>query len=141
MLKKLNIIQYVLMGICLLIILPVGFIKGFDTPETFITVLCCVLLGCPLIYLIMMLFRETFVLEYDTPRMMPFCMVSIILLGCLIWYLFFHVEHVFANSIGLWYGAVLLALAIPYMIMKLIDFILSKKKNKNNNGPKFIKNK
>ena len=35
-------------------------------------------------------------------------MVLTILLGCLIWYLFFHLDFVFANTIGLWYGVLLL---------------------------------
>ncbi|MDE7162186.1 MAG: hypothetical protein K2N65_05455, partial [Anaeroplasmataceae bacterium] len=77
---------------------------------------------------------------YEEPRFMPLCMVLTILLGCLIWYCFFHLTFVFTNTIGLWYALVLLAFAIPYIIYKIITFI-SEKRKKNSNGPKIIKNK
>ena len=71
MLKKLNIIHIVLIVIDLLIIPVVGFLNGFDTPDTFIATLTTVLLAHPLIYLIMMVIKEAKILEYDTPRFMP----------------------------------------------------------------------
>lgn len=139
MLKKLNIIHLILLVIDLAIIPLVGFLQGFESPNTFIAVLCTVLVGHPMIYLILMLFKESLVLEYDTPRFMPACMVITILLGCLIWYLFFHLEMVFSETIGLWYGFTLLSLAIPYVVTRIMDKIASRKKP--GNGPKIIRNK
>ena len=54
MLKKLNIIHLILLIIVLLIIPVIGFVKGFESPDTFITVLAIILFGHPLLYLIMM---------------------------------------------------------------------------------------
>ncbi len=140
MLKRLNIIHISLLILDIAIIPVVGFIQGFDTPDTFITVLSTILLGHPLIYLIMMLFKTSMVQEYEAPRFMPLCMVLTILLGCLIWYCFFHITFVFVNTIALWYSLVLLSVAIPYLIFKLVSYISEKKKPKQQ-GPKFIKNK
>lgn len=139
MLKKLNIIHLTFLILVLAIIPIIGFLQGFLSIQTFIASLTTILLAHPLLYLIMMILKESLVLEYDTPKYMPFCMVLTILLGCLIWYLFFHLDFVFANTIGLWYGVLLLALAIPYLNRKLMEFINSRKKNKN--GPKIVKNK
>ncbi len=138
MLKKLNIIHIIILIIDLLVIPLVGFLKGFDSPHTFIAFLCTVLLGHPLIYLTMMLFKTSMVKEYEAPKYMPLCMVLTILFGCLIWYIFFNVEHIFIQNIGLWYGSGLLAFTIPIIIFYILEKINSKKKP---NGPKFIKNK
>ncbi len=141
MLKKINIIHIVLLVLDLAIIPIVGFLQGFDSPNTFIAVLCTVLIGHPMIYLVLMLVKEGLILEYDTPRYVPLCMVLTVLFGCLIWYLFFHLENmVFAQSIGLWYGCILISFALPIVIMKICEFVSSKKKS-DGNGPKFIKNK
>ncbi len=139
MLKKLNIIHLVLLIIDVAVIPLVGFLQGFDTPATFIATLCCLLVGHPMIYLIMMLFKESLILTYDTPRFMPLCMVLIILLGCLMWYLFFHLQFSFVQTIGLWYGCVLIALSVPYIITGIMTKIAGKKGN--GNGPKIIRNK
>ena len=136
MLKKLTIIHIILVIIDLAIIPVVGFVSGFDSPSTFIATLCTLLLAYPIIYLVMMLFKEGLILEYDTPRFMPLCMVLTIIFGCLIWYLFFHVEHVFSQTIGLWYGSCLMALAVPYIVMKILDKFSDK-----NKGPKIVQNK
>lgn len=140
MLKRLNIIHIILLVLDIAIIPLIGFLQGFESPNTFITVLVTVLLAHPMIYLIMMLFKTSMVPDYETPRFMPLCMVLTILLGCLIWYCFFHIDFVFANTIGLWYGLVLLAFAIPYLVYKLVTWISDKKK-KNGQGPKIIRNK
>ena len=139
MLKKLNIIHIILLIIDLLIIPVVGFIKGFDTPNTFLTVLVTILLAYPLIYLVMMVIKEAKLITYDTPRFMPLCMVLTILLGCAIWYAFFHIEHVFEHRRLLWYSLVLLAFAIPNVVVNILDRVVKDKNN--NNGPKIIKNK
>lgn len=138
MLKKLNIIHIVLIVIDLLIIPVVGFLNGFDTPDTFIATLTTVLLVHPLIYLIMMVIKEAKILEYDTPRFMPLCMVLTILLGCAIWYAFFHIEHVFEHRRLLWYSLVILAFALPVFIVNILDRVV---KNKKDNKPKIIRNK
>ena len=140
MLKKLNIIHLVLLIIILLIIPVVGFIKGFDTPTTFLTVLCTILLAHPLIYLIMMVIKEAKILSYDTPRFMPLCMVLTILLGCGIWYAFFHIEHIFEQKRLLWYSLVLLAFATPNVVVQILDKVVKNKKEYNNKQ-KFIQNK
>lgn len=136
--KKLNIVHIILLCINLAIIPLVGFIRGFDTPETFISVLVTVLLAHPLLYLIMMLIKTYVIDAYEAPKFMPLCMVLTILLGCLLWYCFFHITFNFATTIALWYGLVLLAFSIPYCIYKLVTFI-SEKRSKNSKGPKFIK--
>lgn len=141
MLKKLNIIHVTLLIIDLLVIPVIGFIYGFDTPTTFLTVLCTVLLGHPLIYLLMMVIKESKILEYDTPRFMPLCMVLTILLGCGIWYAFFHIEHVFEQRRMLWYSLVLLAFATPNVVVNILDMVVKRKKNNNDDKPKIIKNK
>ena len=138
MLKKLNIIHIVLIVIDLLIIPVVGFLNGFDTPDTFIATLTTVLLAHPLIYLIMMVIKEAKILEYVTPRFMPLCMVLTILLGCAIWYAFFHIEHVFEHRRLLWYSLVILAFALPVFIVNILDRVV---KNKKDNKPRIIKNK
>lgn len=140
MLKKLNIVHIVILILDLAIIPIVGFVGGFDSPDTFIASLATVLLGHPLIYLIMMVIKTSLVTEYDAPRFMPLCMILTILLGCLIWYCFFHISFVFADTIALWYALVLLAFAIPYFIYKLVSYV-SEKKSKDGQGPKIIKNK
>lgn len=139
LLKKLNIIHLTLLIIDLAVIPLVGFIIGFLAPGTFIAVLVTLLVGHPMIYLIMMLFKESMVLEYDTPRFMPLCMVLTILLGCVIWYLFFHLDTIFAETIGLWYGGTLISLGAPYVVVKIVEKITSNKKP--GNGPKIIRNK
>ena len=137
MLKKLNIIHLILLIIDLLITVIISLINGFNSPITFVTVLCALLFGHPLIYLIMMLFKESLILEYDTPKYMPLCMALTILLGCLIWYMFYNVDHVFTQTIGLWYGSILLAFSIPVFIVRIVEKL--KKDKKDNNSPKFIK--
>ena len=140
MLKKFNILHIVLLVLDIAVIPIVGFVQGFDTPATFIATLATVLLAHPLIYLILMLVKTATIIDYEEPRFMPLCMVLTILLGCLIWYCFFHLTFVFADTIGLWYALVLLAFAIPYIIYKLITFVSDKRK-KNSKGPRIIKNK
>ena len=140
MLKKLNIIHLILLIIDLLIIPVVGVIKGFASPDTFIAVLSTVLLAHPLIYLIMMVIKEAKLITYDTPRFMPLCMVLTILLGCAIWYAFFHIEHVFEHRRMLWYSLVILAFATPNVVMFILDKVVGNKKN-DNNTPKIIRNK
>jgi hypothetical protein len=139
MLKKLNIIHLILLIIDVLVIPVIGFIHGFETPTTFITVLVTVLLAHPLIYLIMMVIKEAKILTYDTPRFMPLCMVLTILLGCVIWYAFFHIEHVFERRRMLWYSLVLLAFAIPNVLVNILDRVVKNKKD--DNKPKIIRNK
>ena len=139
MLKKLNIIHLVLLMIDLLIIPVVGFVKGFQTPDTFITVLVTVLLAHPLIYLIMMVIKEAKLITYDTPRFMPLCMALTIILGCVIWYTFFHIEHVFEHKRMLWYSLVLLAFTIPNVVVNILDRVVKDKKDYNK--PKIIQNK
>ena len=139
MLKKLNIIHIVLLIIDLLIIPVVGVLNGFDSPTTFIAVLCTVLMGHPMIYLIMMVIREAKILEYDTPRFMPLCMVLTIIFGCAIWYAFFHIEHVFEHRRMMWYSLVLLAFATPNVIVNVLDVVAKNKKK--DNKPRIIKNK
>lgn len=140
MLKKLNVIHIILLILDIAVIPLVGFLQGFDSPSTFIAVLTTVLLVHPLLYLILMLFKTSLVPEYEESRFMPLCMVLTILLGCLLWYCFFHITFVFSNTIALWYGLVLLAFAIPYLLFKLITWIAARRK-KNEKGPKFIQNK
>ena len=139
MLKKLNIIHLILVIIDILIIPVVGFSKGFLTPNTFIAVLVTVLLAYPMIYLIMMLIKEAKILTYDTPRFMPLCMVLTIIFGCAIWYAFFHIEHVFELRRMLWYSLVLLAFAIPNVVVNILDRVVKDKKD--DNKPKIIQNK
>ncbi len=136
--KKLNIVHIVLLIIDILVILIVGFFQGFLSPNTFIAVLSTVLLAHPLIYLIMMLIKTSLITEYEAPKFMPLCMVLTILLGCLLWYCFFHITFVFANTIALWYGLVLLAFSLPYIVYKIATKISDLKK-KNQKGPKFLK--
>ncbi|MDE6660889.1 MAG: hypothetical protein K2J93_03570, partial [Anaeroplasmataceae bacterium] len=111
------------------------------SPDTFIAVLSTILLAHPLIYLIMMAIKTSMVLDYESPRFMPLCMVLTMLLGCLIWYCFFHITFVFANTIALWYALVLLAFAIPYIVYKIVTWVTDKKSNKKDRGPKIIRNK
>ncbi len=136
--KKLNIVHIVLLIIDILVIPIVGFFQGFLSPNTFIAVLSTVLLAHPLIYLIMMLIKTSLITEYEAPKFMPLCMVLTILLGCLLWYCFFHITFVFANTIALWYGLVLLAFSLPYIVYKIATKISDLKK-KNQKGPKFLK--
>ena len=104
MLKKLNIVHIILLCINFAIIPLVGFMRGFDTPETFIAVLVTVLLAHPLLYLIMMLIKAYLIDSYEAQKFMPLCMVLTILLGCLLWYCFFHrkIRYYFINTI--WNG-------------------------------------
>ncbi|MDE7095181.1 MAG: hypothetical protein K2O23_01725 [Anaeroplasmataceae bacterium] len=141
MLKKLNIIHIVLLILDVAIIPVVGFIQGFMSPNTFIAVLSTILLAHPLIYLIMMAIKVSMVPDYESPRFMPLCMVLTMLLGCLIWYCFFHITFIFINTIALWYGLVLLAFAIPYIVYKIVTWVTAKKSNKKDQGPKIIRNK
>ena len=138
MLKKLNIIHLILLILDLLIIPVIGFIYGFDSPNTFIAFLSTILLAHPLIYLIMMVIKEAKILEYDTPRFMPLCMVITILFGCAIWYAFFHIEHVFEHQRLLWYSLVLIAFTLPVVLVNILDKVI---KNKKDDKPKIIKNK
>lgn len=140
MLRKLNIIYITLVILDVAIIPIVGFLQGFEMPATFIASLATVLLAHPLIYLIMMVVKTSMVDEYEAPKYMPLCMVLMILFGCIIWYCFFHMTFVFANTIGLWYGILLLSVAVPYFVYKILSYIASKKK-KDQNGPKIIRNK
>ena len=139
MLKKLNIIHLILLITILLIIPVIGFVKGFESPDTFITVLAVILLGHPLLYLIMMVIKEAKLITYDTPRFMPLCMVLTILLGCAIWYAFFHIEHVFEHRRMLWYSLVLLAFATPNVVVSILDKVVKNKKD--DDKPKIIQNK
>lgn len=136
---KYKIAYAVLLILDLTIIPIVGFIQGFDTPATFIAVLCTVLFGHPLIYFILLLIKVFKSIEEINTHYFPLAMGLSIILGCLIWYLFYHVDFVYTSTISLWYGSVLLALSIPILIAKIVDKVMSKKKP--DNGPKFIKNK
>ncbi|MDE6408273.1 MAG: hypothetical protein K2K48_04990 [Anaeroplasmataceae bacterium] len=140
MLKKLNVIHIILLILDIAVIPIIGFIQGFESPDTFITVLATILLGHPLIYLIMMVVKTSMILDYEAPRFMPLCMILTILLGCLMWYCFFHVAFVFANTIALWYGLVLMAFAVPYIIFKILTWNADKN-SKDGQGPKIIRNK
>lgn len=139
MLKKLNIIHTILLVIDLLIIPVIGFVSGFESPTTFITILLTILIGHPLIYLIMMVIKEAKILQYDTKRFMPLCMVLTILFGCGIWYAFFHIEHVFEQRRMLWYSLVILAFATPNVLVYILDKVVKNKKN--DDKPKIIRNK
>ena len=136
MIKKLNNIHLALEIIILLIIPLVLFLTSWDDPNLFVTVLVCLLLAHPLLYLVMMLIKESKVLEYDTPKYAPICMGITILLGCVIWYAFFHIEFIFVQWISFWYGCVLIAFSLPIVVCHILSKIFAKKKN---NGPKFIK--
>ena len=138
MLKKLNIIHLILLILAVLIVPVVGFIYGFDGPNTFVATLSVMLLAHPLIYLIMMVIKEAKILEYDTPRFMPLCMVLTILFGCAIWYAFFHIEHVFEHQRLLWYSLVLIAFTLPVVIVNILDRVV---KNNKDDKPKIIRNK
>ena len=139
MLKKLNTIHLILLVLILLVIPVIGFVKGFQSPDTFVTVLAIILFGHPLLYLIMMVIKEAKLITYDTPRFMPLCMVLTILLGCVIWYAFFHIEHVFEHRRMLWYSLVLLAFATPNVVMSILDKVVKNKKD--DDKPKIIQNK
>ena len=139
MLKKLNTIHLILLVLILLVIPVIGFVKGFQSPDTFVTVLAIILFGHPLLYLIMMVIKEAKLITYDTPRFMPLCMVLTILLGCVIWYAFFHIEHVFEQRRMLWYSLVLLAFATPNVVVNILDRVVKDKKD--DNKPKIIQNK
>ena len=139
MLKKLNTIHLILLVLILLVIPVIGFVKGFQSPDTFVTVLAIILFGHPLLYLIMMVIKEAKLITYDTPRFMPLCMVLTILLGCVIWYAFFHIEHVFEHRRMLWYSLVLLAFATPNVVVNILDRVVKDKKD--DNKPKIIQNK
>ena len=137
MLKKLNTIHLVL-EILVFLLLPLGFILwGINSPSTFVMVLVSLLLAHPLVYLVMMLIKEAKVIEYDSQGLSAVCMGSTILLGCLIWYLFFHLEFNYASTITLWYGIVILAFSLPVIICYILAMVAEKKKGKG--GPKFIK--
>ncbi len=140
MLKKLNLIEYILFAIDAIVVLIIGFVQGFDSWHTYIAVVCGLLMAYPLIYLIIMVIKTSIVNDYEEPRFMPLCMILIIILGCLIWYCFFHITFIFADLIALWYALVLLAFTIPYFIYKLLTYITNKKK-KNNDKPKILRNK
>lgn len=137
MLKKLNNIHLALLIIILLFIPVVYIFYGWDSPNLFIAVLVCLLLAHPILYLVMMLIKEAKVLEYDTPKYAPICMGITIILGCIIWYGFFHLDFIFIHWISFWYGAVLIAFSLPIVVCQIISRILEKRKNSN--GPKFIK--
>ena len=139
MLKKINTIHLILLVLILLVIPVIGFFKGFQSPDTFVTVLAIILFGHPLLYLIMMVIKEAKLITYDTPRFMPLCMVLTILLGCVIWYAFFHIEHVFEHRRMLWYSLVLLAFATPNVVVNILDRVVKDKKD--DNKPKIIQNK
>ena len=86
-----------------------------------------------------MVIKEAKLITYDTPRFMPLCMVLTILLGCAIWYAFFHIEHVFEQRRMLWYSLVLLAFATPNVVVNILDKVVKNKKD--DNKPKIIQNK
>ncbi|MDE5867316.1 MAG: hypothetical protein K2H02_00050 [Anaeroplasmataceae bacterium] len=54
-------------------------------------------------------------------------------------FLFFHLDIIFAETIGLWYGGTLISLGAPYVVVKIVEKITSNKKPSN--GPKIIRNK
>ena len=135
MLKKLNIIYGILLGLMLCLIPLIGFLYGFASPTLFITVLCVVLLGHPILYLVILLIKEAKIFTYDSPPFAPLCMVITVLGGCLLWYLFYHIEFNFSYWIYLWYGCVLLVFAVPIIVFKIIALFRSKKSDK---GPKMM---
>lgn len=137
MIKKLNVIHIVLEVLVLSSILVVILIGGFVSPLLFNTLLISLLLVHPMLYLVMMVIKEASDINYDTPKLAPVCMGLTILLGCLIWYLFYHLDHSFIKTYTLWYGVILLAFAIPMLICNLISRF---KKEDEEKGPKFIKN-
>ena len=73
MLKKLNIIYGILLGLMLCLIPLIGFLYGFASPTLFITVFCVVLLGHPILYLVILLIKEAKIFTYDSP---PFAQVG-----------------------------------------------------------------
>lgn len=137
MLKKLNIIHIVLLVLLVCVIPLVGFLQGFSSPNTFIAVVCTVLLGHPLLYLLFMIIKEWVLKDSNVPRFAPLCMVITLLLGCLIWYCFFHIEHIFSQTIELWYSLAILAFAVPIIVTKILEKVLKDK----GNGPKIVRNK
>ena len=136
MLKKLNYIHLALEIVNFSVILIVMIISGYDSPNLFITALVCLLLVFPILNLLFVLIKEAKILEYNSSKMFSTCMSSMVLLGCLIWYLFFHLEFNYLQTLGLWYGCLLLAFALPILVCDIIG----RKKDKNSNGPKFIQN-
>lgn len=139
LLKKLNILHIALLVLDAVVVLVLGFILGWSTPPFFIAILVGLLLVHPLIYLILMLMKESMVLEYDTPRFAPACMVFTLLAGCLIWYLFFHIEFQFSYWINAWYASILLAFSLPMIICKILQK-RSDEKRRNSKGPKVVRN-
>lgn len=137
--KRLNIIHIILVVLDVIAIPVSGFLCGWSTPAFFVATLSCVAIIHPLLYLIMMLVREFTNINNETPRYAPACMVLTLLAGCLVWYLFFHLEFNFAQTIGLWYGSVLLVFAIPMIVTHIMDKVI--KKEDETKGPKIIRNR
>ena len=137
MIKKLDRIHLTLEMINFFVILIVLGIKGMDSPILFITALVCLMLVYPFLTLISTLIKEAKVIEYDSSKYIMICMSVIILIGCLMWYLFFNLNFNFINTIMLWYGFLFLGFSLPQFIWYLISKKIDKKKE---NGPRFIKN-
>ena len=135
MVKKLNYIHLALEIVNFSVIPIMLFIKGINSPEVFITFLVCLLLVYPILSLLFMLVKEAKIVEYDTPKMFPVRMSLYVLIGCLIWYLFYHIDFNYANTLSLWYGGLALGFVLPIFVCEVIEKINDKKKK---NGPRFI---
>jgi len=135
--KKLNYIHLALEIVNFSVIPIMLFIKGINSPEVFITFLVCLLLVYPILSLLFMLVKEAKIVEYDTPKMFPVRMSLYVLIGCLIWYLFYHLDFNYANTLSLWYGGLALGFVLPIFVCEVIEKINDKKKK---NGPRFINN-
>lgn len=137
MLKKLNYIHLALEIINFSIIPITLILKGYTSVELFITTLVCLLMVYPILSLVFMIIKEAKIVEYDTPKMFPVRMSSYVLIGCLIWYLFYHLQFNYLNTLSLWYSALALGFVLPIFICQLVDKIMNKKRK---NGPRFISN-
>lgn len=137
MIKKLNLIQIVL-EVLILVLIPLWFIIwGVNSPTTYIMTLFCLLIVHPIVYSIFLVIKEAKIMDYDSPKYVLVCMGITLLLGCVIWYLFFHLSFSFLNTISLWYALMLFAFSLPIVIVYLLAIFIGKKNNKG--GPKFIK--
>lgn len=136
MLKKYNLIHLILLILDVCIIPIVGFISGFDSPNVFIATLCCLFFIHPIIYMIMLIIKESKVRDYFGPKFAILNMGLTAIIGCVIWYCFYHINFVFINTIQLWYGILCISFVIPFFIEKLFEYIAKKK---NDNRPKIVK--
>ena len=137
MIKRLNYIHLALEIINFMIIPVVVIINGYDSPNVFIASMVCFMFVFPILNLVFTLIKESLVLEYDSSKFEVIAMGIIVLVGCLIWYLFYNLSFNYLNTFSLWFGCLLLAFIMPILICQIIE---KYKENKSNNGPKFIRN-